>query len=294
MDKPDHPLSKSLQGWCSFNVNNHRIYHHRLSYEKPPVPGWKDIRNMTDVHSLYWIQSGEGDFLHGLEEEQLHVQAGDLLYLKHGFPLTMFSSVDKPLCIRMLLFDVLDIPYEMDQWQKPIAVDSLHLPFYKSYSPEQADWLESQFSRIWSIQGTDPHERQDEFQYVLSRLIYFMKDTNISQNPYLRAFQQAKLWMETSYHQPIRLEELAHDLSISISQLRKMFIKHTSLSPKAYLNKVRNEQAKTLLLLTDEPMKVIADACGFADEFHFGKMFRVWNGIAPARFRAMNKSERPS
>ncbi|NIK75036.1 AraC-like DNA-binding protein [Paenibacillus castaneae] len=232
-------------------MNNHRIYHHRLSYEKPPVPGWKDIRNTTDVHSLYLIHSGEGEFLHGVEEEPLHVQAGDLLYLKYGFTLTMVSSMDKPLCIRMLLFDVLNIPYEHNHWLKPVPVDSLNIPFYKVYSPEQSDWIESQFTRIWSIKGTEPHDRQAEFQYVLSRLIYFMKDTDTtSHNPYMKAFQQAKLC------------------------------------------KVRNEQAKTLLLLTDEPMKAIADACGFADEFHFGKMFRDWNGIAPARFRTMNKSDR--
>ncbi|MGO4548310.1 helix-turn-helix transcriptional regulator [Paenibacillus sp. 2TAB23] len=273
-------------------MSNHRMYHHRLSYEKLPVPGWKDIRNTTDVHSLYWVQSGEGDFFYGAEEVPLRVQAGDLLYMKRGFTLSMSSSMDKPLCIRMLLFDVLDIPYEQDHWLKPVPVDSLDVPFYKTYSPEQAYWVESQFARMWSIQGTDSHERQAEFQYVLTRLITFMKDNDTSQSPSMKAFQQAKLWMETGYHQPIRLEELAQDLGISVSQLRKMFMKHIGISPKAYLNQVRNEQAKTLLLLTDEPMKAIADACGFADEFHFGKMFRVWNGIAPARFRAWNKSER--
>ncbi|OCT14649.1 hypothetical protein A8709_25030 [Paenibacillus pectinilyticus] len=270
-------------------MNNHRIYHHRLSYEKPPVPGWKDIRNTTDVHSLYWIQRGEGEFRHELEEEPLHVNERNLLYLKPGFTLTMASSTDKPLCIRMLLFDAFDIPYEHQNWLKPVSIEALDLPFYKRYSPEQSDWLEAQFTRIWDMRGNDPHERQAEFQYVLSRMIHFMKDTNTSLDPYMKAFQQAKLWIETCYEQPIRLEELAKTNHISVSQLRKMFIKHVGISPKEYLNKVRNEQAKTMLLLTDEPMKAIADACGFADEFHFGKMFRVWNAISPARFRAMNK-----
>lgn len=267
----------------------HRIYHHRLSYEKPPVPGWKDIRNTTDVHSLYWIMSGEGEFRHEIDEVPLHVQAGNLIYLKPGFTLTMTSSTDKPLCIRMLLFDVFDIPFEHLHWLKPVPVDALPIPFYKPYTLEQSDWLEAQLTRLWSMHGTDPHERQAEFQYVLIRLIQFMKDTDSSSDPYMKAFQQAKLWLETCYHQPIRLEELAKTYHISVSQLRKMFIKHVGISPKSYLNKIRNEQAKTMLLLTDEPMKAIADACGFADEFHFGKMFRVWNEISPVRFRTMNK-----
>ncbi|WP_231570995.1 helix-turn-helix domain-containing protein [Gordoniibacillus kamchatkensis] len=50
-----------------------------------------------------------------------------------------------------------------------------------------------------------------------------------------------------------------------------------------------SEKAKSLLLLTEEPMKAIAAACGFADEFHFSKMFRSWNDVSPARFRALYK-----
>src|SRR3954466_8967168 len=123
MAKPHLSLSKSLQGRYTMTMNNYRIYHHRLSYEKPPVPGWRDIRNMTDVHSLYWISSGEGEFIPGTEEVPLPVHAGNLLYLNPGFTLNMTSSSEKPLSIRMLLFDVFDIPYESTNWLKPIPVD---------------------------------------------------------------------------------------------------------------------------------------------------------------------------
>jgi AraC-like DNA-binding protein len=267
----------------------HRMYHLRLTYEKLPVPGWKDIRNTTDVHSLYLIMSGEGEFSHSLDEELVKVHAGILLYLKPGFSLTMTSSVDNPLYIRMLLFDAFDVPYENQTWQVPVHLDALHLPFSKLYSPEQAVWIQEQFKQIWSIQSSDPHERQAEFQYVLSRLIHYMRDTNASTDPYMKAFQQAKFWMETCYNRPLRMEELARSFHISVSQLRKMFMQQLGISPKEYLNRIRNDKAKTLLLLTEEPMKAVAVACGFADEFHFGKMFRAWNEVSPARFRSLYK-----
>lgn len=270
-------------------IKAHRIYHLRLTYEKLPVPGWKDIRNTMDVHSLYWIMSGEGEFSHSPEEEPIQVKPGTLLYLKPGFSLTMSSSVDQPLYIRMLLFDAFDVPYEHATWQKPVYVDTLHLPFIKLYSLEQAVWIHEQFKQMWSIQSTDPHERQAEFQYVLSKLFHYMRDTQASADPYMKAFLQAKFWMETCYNRRLKMEELARTFHISVSQLRKMFIQQTGISPKEYLNRIRNEKAKTLLLLTEEPMKAIAVACGFADEFHFGKMFRAWNEVSPARFRALHK-----
>ncbi|UKS27570.1 helix-turn-helix transcriptional regulator [Paenibacillus sp. HWE-109] len=267
-------------------TKSHRMYHLRLTYEKLPVPGWKDIRNMTDIHSFYWIMGGEGEFSHSLDERPIHVQSGILLYLKPGFTLNMVSSVEHPLHIQMLLFDVLDIPYENQIWQQPIAVDSLHLPFIQTYSPEQAVWIHEQMKLIGATPNADPQEDRAEFQYHLSKLIQYM---NSSSDPYLKAYQEAKFWMETCYNRPLRMEEIARTLHVSVSQLRKLFMRHLGISPKEYLNRIRNEKAKTLLLLTEEPMKAVADACGFADEFHFGKMFRAWNQISPARFRALHK-----
>lgn len=270
-------------------TKEHRIYHLRLIYEKLPIPGWKDIRHITDVHSLYWIMSGEGEFTHSLDEEPMKVHSGILLYLNPGFTLTMTSSVEHPLYIRMLLFDAFDVPYENETWLKPVPLRSLYVPFYKLYSPEQAVWIGEQLKQIWSIQSQDPHVRQAEFQYVLSKLLHYMRDTHISVDPYMKAFQQAKFWIETCYNRPMKMEELARNFHISVSQLRKMFMQYVGFSPKEYLNRIRNEKAKTLLLLTEEPMKAIAVACGFADEFHFGKMFRAWNEVSPARFRSQNQ-----
>ncbi|WP_079912754.1 AraC family transcriptional regulator [Paenibacillus sp. 32352] len=269
--------------------HTHRIYHQRLAYEKLPVPGWKDIRNTVDVHSLYWIMSGEGEFSHTPEEKPIQVKAGTLLYLKPGLTLAMSSSAHQPLYIRMLLFDALDVSYEQQAWQKPVYLDTLSLPFIRQFSHEQAIWVHEQFKQLWSLQSRDPNERQAEFQYVLSRLIHSIQAANAQADPYRNAFEQAKLWIETCYNRPLKMEELARSFHISVSQLRKMFVQYTGFSPKEYLNRIRNEKAKTLLLLTEEPLKAIAAACGFADEFHFSKMFRLWNEVSPARFRALYK-----
>jgi len=44
------------------------------------------------------------------------------------------------------------------------------------------------------------------------------------------------------------------------------------------------------LLHTDEPVKRIAASCGFADERHFGKMFRAWNdGVSPSRYPKLHR-----
>ncbi|MFE0555198.1 helix-turn-helix domain-containing protein [Paenibacillus sp. NPDC058910] len=37
------------------------------------------------------------------------------------------------------------------------------------------------------------------------------------------------------------------------------------------------------------PLRFIANACGFHDEFHFNKAFHKYKGIAPAEFRKTSK-----
>ena len=72
--------------------------------------------------------------------------------------------------------------------------------------------------------------------------------------------------------------------------LRRSFKKHASLSPLSYLNKLRIEKAKELLLherflSVDE----VASRCGFNDSFYFSTSFKRQVGVSPLAFRKSNK-----
>ncbi len=55
--------------------------------------------------------------------------------------------------------------------------------------------------------------------------------------------------------------------------------------PYAFVTARRLERAKSLLARTDAPIKAIAADCGFADQAHLTRMFRVTTGKTPAVFR---------
>ena len=58
----------------------------------------------------------------------------------------------------------------------------------------------------------------------------------------------------------------------------------TGLTPLAYLNRARIENAKELLLKTSLSIAEIAEMVGFSGQNYFGRLFRRQVGLSPTEF----------
>ena len=67
-----------------------------------------------------------------------------------------------------------------------------------------------------------------------------------------------------------------------------MFKKETGLSPYAYYNKIRIQEAKKLLISTDLNVAEISEKCGFINYINFYKAFKNSENITPLSFREEN------
>ena len=83
----------------------------------------------------------------------------------------------------------------------------------------------------------------------------------------------------------LSLSELAKTLGITAPYLSMLFKQITGLTFRDYLNKVRVEEAKRLLISTDYQIMEIAVACGFNDQSYFTKVFKKYTGLSPRNFR---------
>jgi len=101
----------------------------------------------------------------------------------------------------------------------------------------------------------------------------------------LRAYQQIKTILEEQFHTPLQIYDLALKHSVSPSYLRKMFTSRLGLSPKAYLEQIRNDHAIRYLSYSDVPIRIVAVSCGYNDEFQFSKAFKRANRCTPTAFR---------
>jgi len=82
------------------------------------------------------------------------------------------------------------------------------------------------------------------------------------------------------------LREVADDLTISYDHLRHLYKARRGRSLVHYLNEVRLERAKTLLVHSRLPLKQVAAQCGYADEYYFSAVFRRFARMPPGRYRA--------
>ena len=85
------------------------------------------------------------------------------------------------------------------------------------------------------------------------------------------------------------IEELAHEIGVSMSQLDRLFAAHAGISPLQFWRKIRLEHAHWMICNTSRNMASVADECGFYDGTHFSKHFRRAFGETPLELRKRNR-----
>lgn len=91
--------------------------------------------------------------------------------------------------------------------------------------------------------------------------------------------------MHHSYFLPYDAKKFADIFSLSISRFNHLFKDATGMPPQRYYNKVRMENAATLLTETRLSITDIAQKTGFTDAFYFGQTFKKHYGVSPREWR---------
>ena len=95
----------------------------------------------------------------------------------------------------------------------------------------------------------------------------------------------AKEYIASHYHKPLAVEEIADALHIDRMYLRNLFVKHTGMPTKRYLDRYRMERAAELLRIPDVAVGLVALSVGYRDPLAFSKAFRSHFGLSPLAYR---------
>lgn len=95
---------------------------------------------------------------------------------------------------------------------------------------------------------------------------------------------RAIAYMNSHLQEKITLENLASQVNISQGQFSRVFKEVTKQSPIEFLNGMRLERAKGLLLSGGKTMSEIADACGFSTSAYFSSSFQKQYGVSPSEY----------
>ncbi len=96
--------------------------------------------------------------------------------------------------------------------------------------------------------------------------------------------QQVVAFVDANYTEPTSLKVISNMFNISSAYLGKLFREETGTSFSKYLNTLRIEKAKELLLTTPEKANRIAIEVGYSDPAYFYSIFKKYTGMSPSRY----------
>ncbi|MGC1310521.1 MAG: AraC family transcriptional regulator [Phormidesmis sp.] len=131
-----------------------------------------------------------------------------------------------------------------------------------------------------------PLERESRFLWGLAQLVQGYACDRPSPPPIgkeHRAVQQIRDYLSDQYTDNISLKELAALVELKPLRLLRVFRKQVGLPPHAYLNYVRVNQARRLLIagwsITDAALET-----GFSDQSHLHRHFKRMVGVTPGQY----------
>ena len=99
------------------------------------------------------------------------------------------------------------------------------------------------------------------------------------------AVEHAIRRMRASVAGRINVAALARDCGVSESTFRRSFRRRTGSSPYRYYMALKVNAAKRELAHSALPVKVVAEALGFTDQYHLSRVFKEYTGVSPSEWR---------
>lgn len=95
------------------------------------------------------------------------------------------------------------------------------------------------------------------------------------------------------FDQPLRIEELASELGMSVSGLYHSFKAVTAISPLQFQKQIRLQEARRLMLSEDLDATSAAYRVGYRDPAYFNREYKTLFGIPPIRHKQLLRKEGP-
>lgn len=98
---------------------------------------------------------------------------------------------------------------------------------------------------------------------------------------------KAEEYIKEYYKSNIRAHEVADIINISPNYFSSLFNQQTGKSFNEYINDLRIEEAKTLLIETPFKVHEIAELVGFKEYKYFVKVFKEFSNLTPMKYRKL-------
>jgi len=150
--------------------------------------------------------------------------------------------------------------------------------------------LEALYKRAYEAAVEEAAYSQQLMAGIVNHLIGMMysleRNRELSKNQQqVDMISRARMRIRESLESDITIQQIAEELGVSYSNLRKLFKEHTGLSPATYQQELRLLRAKELLSTTELSIKEIAYRLNFESPDYFSAKFKAKMGLKPSEVR---------
>lgn len=273
-----------------------------VSYNNP----WIHFKRTSDEHILYVIVSGElhireegrafklqaGDVLllePGLEHEGLEMNVCEYYFIHFKHPDISTVSVDDPESFAHAFFR---------EDQEPDKTNSYCISKYfnlqNKASMSQILGVLNEMLQLYRRKNYNQGMialKLSELFIRLSRenMLAFLQKTRQRQTKSIVMAYELLDYIHQRYPSKITSETIERDFKCNFDYLNRTFNKLAGYSIAYYVNKVRIDRSRELLATTNLSVGEIARHVGFADVYHFSKVFKKYVGVSPTSYYIKNQ-----
>jgi transcriptional regulator GlxA family with amidase domain len=103
--------------------------------------------------------------------------------------------------------------------------------------------------------------------------------------PERRGLRELQEWMHGHLDEDLSVTVLAERALMSPRNFARVFRAELSMTPASYVERLRVERARSLLEAGEEPVEIVAEACGFGTVETLRRAFQRAVGVSPSQYR---------
>ncbi len=148
--------------------------------------------------------------------------------------------------------------------------------------------IRSIFESLITTGNTESRNRDALCALLLRQLILYTDDSSMeleaSLSPAWQTYLRCRQYMENNYLEIASIAEVAAKCFVVPAYLSRLFKRFAEESPLQLLTRLKMGRAAALLSNRNLLIKQVAEKVGFADPYHFSRVFKRVYGISPESF----------
>ena len=226
---------------------------------------------------MHYIVEGAADFT--VSQTVYHTVPGDFLMINSS-ELHVGECVRVPYLAYVVIVEPGDLSPEFG------TMNAIFRPLIRG-----DDYLRGMMTRILSeYTGKRPGNRQMCKALVTELMVYLLRNDvaqmldrhdSVKRKRDLERLNVVLCYMAAHYNEPVSNGQLARLICVSEDRFGHLFREGVGKAPLQYMNEIRLKKAAGLLKSSELTVTQVAEAVGFRDYNHFGRLFRKRYGLTP-------------